>query len=65
MAQLELSLLEVTADDFSRVWKRFELVATAKEWSPEKRAKVLPMLLCDIYIDLDEDTKADLVEVKK
>ena len=44
-------------------------MATAKEWNPEKRAKVLPTLLCgrlmDIYIDLDDDTKADLAEVKK
>ena len=50
-------------------WKRFELVATAKEWSPKKRAKVLPTLLhgkpIDIYIDLNDDTKGDLVEVCK
>ena len=69
MAQFELPLPEVTIEDFSRAWKRFELVATAKEWNPEKRAKVLPTLLrgrlVDIYIDLDDDTKADLAEVKK
>ena len=56
-------------EDFSRLWKRFELVATAKEWSPEKRAKVLPTLLhgklVDIYIDLNDETKATLAEVKK
>ena len=69
MAQLELPLPEVTVEDFSRAWKRFELVATAKEWNSEKRAKVLPTLLrgklVDIYIDLDEATKEDLAEVKK
>ena len=50
-------------------WKRFELVATAKEWSPEKRAKILPTLLhgklIDIYVDLNDDTKRDLAEVCK
>ena len=69
MAQLELSLPEVTMEDFLRTWKRFELVATAKEWSPEKKAKVLPTLLqgklVDIYIDLNDETKATLAEVKK
>ena len=47
-------------EDFLQVWKRFELVFTAKEWSPEKRAKVLPTLmrgkLVNIYI---HDTKQD------
>ena len=69
MAQFELPLPEVTVEDFLWAWKRFELVATAKEWNPEKRAKVLPTLLrgklVDIYIDLDDGTKADLAEVKK
>ena len=69
MAQLDLPLPEVTVEDFSRAWKRFELVATAKEWNAEKKVKVLPTLLrgklVDIYITLDEDTKADLAEVKK
>ena len=69
MAQFELPLPEVTIEDFSWAWKRFELVATVKEWNPEKRAKVLPTLLrgrpMDIYIHLDDDTKADLAEVKK
>ena len=64
MAQFELPLPGVTAEDFLRAWKRFELVATVKEWNPEKRAKVLPTLLrgklVDIYIDLDNGTKADL-----
>lgn len=58
-----------TFEDFSRAWKRFELVATAKEWNAEKKVKVLPTLLrgklVDIYITLDKDTKADLAEVKK
>ena len=59
MVQFELLLPEVTVEDFLRTWKRFELVAT----------KVLPTLLrgklVDIYINLDDGTKADLAEVKK
>ena len=36
----------------SCAWKRFELVATVKEWSPEKRAKVLPTLLHGKLVDI-------------
>ena len=69
MAQLDLPLPEVTVEYFSSAWKRFELVAIAKEWNAEKKVKVLLTLLhgklVDIYITLDEDTKTDLAEVKK
>jgi len=45
------------------------LVTTAKEWNAAKRATVLPMLLCsklvDIYIELSEEGRANLAEVKK
>ena len=45
------------------------MVAAAKEWNAGKRAIVLPTLLrgklLDIYIELGEDTRADLAEVKK
>ena len=41
----------------------------SKEWNAGKRAIVLPTLLrgklLDIYIELGEDTRADLAEVKK
>jgi len=46
------------------VWTRFELVAAAKEWSPTKRAPMLPMLLWG-KLELIEETKTDLGEVKK
>jgi len=67
--QLDLPLPEITKEDFLRAWTRFELVATAKEWSSAKKAIVLPTLLrgklVDIYIELSDTTRADLAEVKK
>ena len=69
MAQMDLPLPEITMENFLRAWTRFELVAAAKEWNVRKRAIVLPTLLrgklLDIYIELGEDTRADLAEVKK
>ena len=45
------------------------LVAAAKKWNEGKRATVLPTLLrgklVDIYIELSEETRANLAEVKK
>ena len=71
MAQSELPLPEVTMEDFLHAWKRFELVATAKEYrsSPENRAKVLPMLLqgklVDIYIALNKEADMKKALMKK
>ena len=69
MAQMDLPLPEITMENFLRAWTRFELVAAAKEWNTGKRAIVLPTLLrgklLDIYIELGEDTRANLAEVKK
>ena len=69
MAQMDLPLPEITKEDFLRAWTRFELVAAGKEWNEGKRATVLPTLLrrklLDIYIELSEGTRANLVEVKK
>ena len=67
--QLDLPLPEIAKEDFFRAWTRFELVATAKEWNPEKKAIVLLTLLrgklVGIYIELSDTTRADLVEVRK
>ena len=69
MAQMDLSLPEITKEDFLRAWTRFELVAAAKDWNTAKRATMLPTLLrgklVDIYIKLSEEIRGDLVEVKK
>ena len=69
MAQMDLPLPEITKEDFLRAWTHFELVAAAKEWNAAKRATVLPTLLCgilvDIFIELSEETRADLQELKK
>lgn len=69
MAQMDLPLPEITKDDFLRAWTRFELVAAAKEWNVRKKATVLPTLLrgklVDFYIELSEETRADLAELKK
>ena len=66
---MDLPLPEITKEDFLRAWTRFKLVAAAKEWNEGKRATVLPTLLrgklVDIYIELSEGTRANLVEVKK
>ena len=64
MAQLELPLLELVAEDFKRGWTRFEFVATAKEWNEAKQLAAIPTFLrgklIDYYIDLDDTTKGDL-----
>ena len=69
MAQMDLSLPKITKEGFLRAWTRFELVAPAKDWNVAKRAMVLPTLLqgklVDIYIELSEDTRGNLAEVKK
>ena len=66
---MDLPLPEITMENFLCAWTRFKLVAAAKEWNTGKRAIVLPTLLrgklLDIYIELGEDTRADLAEVKK
>jgi len=67
--QLDLPLLEIAKEDFLCVWTRFELVAAAKEWNAVKKVTVLLTLLhgklVDIYIELSDETRADLGEVKK
>jgi len=69
MAQLDLPLPEITVSDFERSWTRFELVASAKEWSEAKKKVILPTLLCgklvDVYVALDEETRASLLNTKK
>ena len=61
-------LPEITPEEFTRGWTRFELVAAAKEWSTERQAAILPTLLrgklVDHYIELDATTRADLKQLK-
>ncbi len=70
MAQpLDIPLPEVTVEDFSRAWTRFELVAVAKQWEGPKQLAVIPTLLrgrlVDYYIDLEDPEKADIGVLKK
>lgn len=69
MVELEVSLPEITVDDFSRAFVRFELVAAAKEWNAAKQLAVLPALLrgklLDYYLDLGDDEKATLKALKE
>ena len=70
MAQpLELPLPEISVSDFERSWTRFELVATAKEWTDAKKKLILPTLLrgklVDVYVALDEETRGNLPNMKK
>ena len=59
---------EITVEDFSRAWTRFELVAAAKEWNADKQLAVLPALLrgklLDYYLDLGDDEKATMRALK-
>ena len=66
--QFDLPLPEITVEEFSRAWTRFELVSAAKEWNTEKQASIVPTLLrgklVDYYVELDATTKADLKQLK-
>eukprot|EP00731_Ephydatia_muelleri_P035641 Em0144g11a len=50
-------------------WKRFRLAAVAKQWQAEKQLLILPTLLrgnlVDYYMDLGEDEKRSLEDVKQ
>ena len=67
--QLDLPLPEITVEDFKRAWTRFELVAEAKNWNEDKRKVIVPTLLrgklVDIYINIDEETRGNLQNLKK
>ncbi len=69
MAQpLDIPLPELVAEDFSRGWMRFELVAKTKGWDEAKQLTILPTLLrgklLDYYFDVDEETKGGLKQLK-
>ena len=65
---LDIPLPEITVEDFSRAWTRFELVSTAKAWEADRQAAILPTLLhgklVDYYVDLDTATRNDLKKLK-
>ena len=69
MAQLEITLPEITANDFKRSWTRFELIAKAKEWDEPKQIAIIPALLrgklLDAYIDIPDENKATLGALKQ
>ena len=48
---LELSLLELVAEDFQRGWTCFEFVTAAQEWNAKKQLTVIPTLLRGKLID--------------
>ena len=66
--RLDLPLPEITTEEFSRAWTRFELVSAAKEWNTAKQLSILPTLLrgklVDYFVELDTTTKADLKQLK-
>eukprot|EP00731_Ephydatia_muelleri_P031264 Em0022g778a len=69
MAQDSIVLPEISADNFEHAWKRFRLAAVAKQWQAEKQLLILPTLLrgnlVDYYMDLGEDEKRSLEDVKQ
>ena len=68
MAQFDLPLPEITPEEFTRTWTRFELVAVVKQLSTKRQAAILPTLLrgklVEHYVDLDATTRADLNQLK-
>ena len=68
MAQLELPLPELVAEDLKRGWTHFKFVATAKEWYVAKQLTVIPTLLrgklIDYYVKLKDDIKSDVKLLK-
>ena len=69
MAQDSIILPEISADNFEHAWKRFRLAAVAKQWQADKQLLILPTLLrgnlVDYYMDLGEDEKRSLEDVKQ
>ena len=69
MAQDSIMLPEVSVENFEHAWKRFHLAAVAKQWQEEKQLQILPTLLrgnlVDYYMDLGDDEKKSLEEVKQ
>ena len=53
--KLGIPLPEITCEDFQAEWIRFELVAAAKEWTPEKQALILPTLLRGKLVECYEE----------
>jgi len=51
MAQTELPLPELVAEDFKRGWTRFEFVAIAKDWDAAKQLTVIRGKLIDYYVE--------------
>ena len=51
MAQFDLPLPEITAEDFERPWTCFCLVTDAKEQNEEKRLSIIPALLRGSWLD--------------
>ena len=68
MVHFDVSLPKITPEGFTRAWTRFELVAVVKEWSTERQAEVLPILLqrklMDHYVKLNVTTRANLKQLK-
>ena len=68
MAQFDLPLPEITAEEFERSWTRFCLVADAKEWNEEKRLSVIPALLrgslVDQFLEVSAEEKKTVSELK-
>ena len=64
MAQWDIPLPEITAEDFDRSWACFELVAKAKEWNDARQLTVIPTLLrgklLDYFLDLSEEEKSSM-----
>ena len=51
MAQMELLLPELVAEDLKQGWTRFEFLPVVKEWDTVKQLAVIPVLLRGKLID--------------
>lgn len=67
--QIELPLPEISTDNFSRAWLRFQLVAKAKAWDEDQQKTILPTLLrgdlLDAYLSLSDEEKDSLDTMKE
>ena len=67
--QIELPLPEISTDNFSRGWLRFQLVAKAKGWDEDQQKTILPTLLrgdlLDAYLGISDEERASLNTMKE
>ena len=69
MAQWDISLPEMSVENFDCSWAWFELVIKEKEWNNAKQLMVIPTLLLskllNWYLDQRDEERSSMEELKK